>query len=334
MKAIAPGKLILSGEHAVVHGKPALVMAVDKQAHAAVQTLEEEIIRVAFPDMLGTHELPTADLPSLRLRLHENYDRFLKGAMGIRHVLDTPVELIHYAVAHFLEKTGRSLQGGLDIRLTTDLPVGCGMGSSAAVVASVFGGLAALFGIAPSRDRLYRWTLDVEKLQHGRPSGVDPFITVHGGLVRFQRGETHVLAPPQTPLLLALTGVPESTTGECVAQVSQAHPKNDPVWSEFERVTDELTRAFRQGQESDVSDAVRANHRLLVGIGVVPDKVRRCIESVEAAGGAAKVCGAGAVSGDAGGIVWIVGGPSAEAACKEHGYDTFPVHADTRGLTF
>jgi mevalonate kinase len=149
--------------------------------------------------------------------------------------------------------------------------------------------------------------MDLERFQHGRPSGVDPFVAVHGGLVRYRRGEppeTHATA--LTSVRLLHTGIPECTTGECVYQVRSTHAGSS-IWEEFEAVCNEVEHALQGRNESALVDAVRRNHRLLFDIGVVPPRIARLIEGIERSGGGAKICGAGAVRGDAGGVVWVVG---------------------------
>jgi hydroxymethylglutaryl-CoA synthase len=328
MKAVAPGKVILSGEHAVVHGRPALVMAVDRYARAVVTPIEEDVIRVRFDGVFDEDSIPTAALPGLKRRLSENYQQFLIGEMGIRHVLSGPAELIFYAVMHAFDESGFILRGGVSIDLSTDLPVASGMGTSAAMLAATLTGLVKALGIEADRETLYRWTLDAEKLQHGHPSGVDPFIAVHGGCVRFQQGEALAIKGPTKPLQLVMTGRPEATTGECVADVSRRFPMTDPIWSQFEQVAADLEQALRMGDHAGLRAAVSANHRLLCRIGVVPARVQRFIASVEAAGGAAKICGAGSITGDNGGIVLVLG----EALDVEaSGYPSFAVVLDPLG---
>ncbi len=333
MKAHAPGKLILSGEHAVVHGRPALVMAVNRYAHTRIQPIAENTIHLTFRGFIENDDIAIADLPGLKKRLMENYNRFLMGDINIQHVLGRPAELLYYAVIHLLDETKRNLESGLHITLTTNLPIGCGMGSSAAVIAAVLGGVTELLRIKLDRDGLYQLTLDVEKLQHGHPSGVDPYIIVHGGFVRFLRGKAKPLAPLRKPMHLALTGAPESSTGACVARVAQAHPVDDPIWMQFERVTNGFERALRREAWGDVREAVRANHRLLVRIGVVPPPVQSFIEEIEASGGAGKVCGAGAIAGDAAGVVLVVEGEKTDAVRSRYNYEYFPVQPETKGLT-
>ena len=63
------------------------------------------------------------------------------------------------------------------------------------------------------------------------------------------------------------------------------------------------TKLLRLLSGRDPVELIRANHRLLTRIGVVPAALIRFAEQIEQLGGAAKVCGAGAVSGDAGGLI-------------------------------
>ena len=69
-----------------------------------------------------------------------------------------------------------------------------------------------------------------------------------------------------------------------------------------------MERALYARTENELVCAIRDNHRLLSRIGVVPTGVARWIETVEAAGGGAKICGAGSVRGSGAGMVWVVGG--------------------------
>ncbi len=312
-------------------GRPALVMAVDRYMHAEIVPTRENSLEVALPDALGNGRISTTALPALRSQLEEKHDRFLAGELNIRDLLDQPVQLVYFAVAYLLDQLQRSLDGGLRVTLTSELPIGSGMGASAAVSAAVLHGTAALLGEHPDVDTLCRWTSAVERLQHGRSSGVDPFVVTHGGFMRFQQGRAEMLPVPRRPVTLVLTGKPASSTGECVAHVARHVPAADPIWAQFEQITAQLQTALEEDDESAVQACVRANHRLLCRIGVVPATVHAFIAAVEEQGGAAKICGAGAVQGESGGVVAVFGGGALDDVCAAHGYTLSQVNADTHG---
>lgn len=334
MKAQAPGKLILSGEHAVVYGCPALVMAVQRQATATANVVPESTNRssepqlsVNAPTILGTGTILLHELPRLFETLNQRHSEFLEGKRDISQILDDDMELAYYAVAMLTsEFFTQSLPQGIHLDISTDIPIGCGMGSSAAILAAILAATATTLGLPkPTPEIWYEWTLAAERLQHGRPSGVDPYIVTHGGCARFQQGKAIPLTiTSKAPLSLWVqTGPPAVSTGHCVAAVASRFQSTDAIWQDFTDCTTRLEAAWKANDRSVLEEAIRENHRLLCRIGVVPETVQAFIRDIETLGGCAKICGAGASSGETAGIVGAAGIPCADlhSVCQRYGFE-------------
>jgi len=334
MKAIAPGKLILSGEHAVVYGRPALAMAVNRHAQAFVlEDGADGTVSFDLADLTGEKgSFTLRALREMHRRTRENYRAFLEGRLGIRDVLHKPIELFEFAFVNVLDGLHLKLGPGVNIRLHSNIPIGCGMGSSAATVMSVLRGLGHYFRIEFRPDWYYKYSLEAENLQHGHASGLDTYVSMHGGCVRFRQGEARSLPLPRLPLYVVNTGTPASTTGEAVAPVAAAVGPKSRIWDEFERTTNAFETALSNADGPAFLSAVRTNHRLLRDIGVVPDRVAEFVAEIEKSGGAAKICGAGAVSGDAGGMLLVAGRRPDPALCAAYGCESLTIRPDPMGV--
>jgi mevalonate kinase len=116
VKASAPGKIILFGEHAVVYGRPALAVPIT-QVHADVEVSEASRsgIWIDAPEINVHAELNT--LPS-----------------------DHPIAA---AIHNFLFLARVSPFPSLGIKVTSTIPVAAGLGSGAAVTVALVRALAA-----------------------------------------------------------------------------------------------------------------------------------------------------------------------------------------------
>jgi mevalonate kinase len=64
---------------------------------------------------------------------------------------------------------------------------------------------------------------------------------------------------------------------------------------------------------------------------VVPKRVQQFISELEHQGGSAKICGAGSVVGDKGGVVLVFAETPPNELCAKYGYSISPVRGDPLG---
>ncbi|MFB7511643.1 mevalonate kinase [Streptomyces sp. NPDC056144] len=339
--ATAPGKVVLSGEHAAVLGRPALTAALGRLCTASIAPRHDDRVALILPG-LGVRRL--TDWPSVVLYAASARARWAARKSG-RKVADfaavrgdDPAHVVLAALGETLRRLP-GVPGGVTLTVESALPPGSGFGSSAAVAVATCAALLTHEQGRPQARTVAEVAARTEELQHGTPSGIDT-ATVRGGGVLWLapdgRGAVRVRPLSVSAEALGLfelhhTGPAAESTGQVVAAV---RPRLTPrALDRAERATtalrDALTSAARDsggepdsggerdsGREPDraaVIEAVRESARFLEGLGVVPPPVARTVRAVEAAGGAAKICGAGSLRGPGAGALLVVrppgGGP-------------------------
>ena len=337
--ATAPGKVILSGEHAVVYGQAALAAAINltstakltKHAIAAI----DATIELTLPATNWCYTATANELVLLANDVQQRHEEFLADSLPLNKILQTPEQLLPASLGYCLRENELALNHDICIELNTELLLGGGMGSSASLVAALLAALLSACDYSFTQLDLYQQVLATEQWQHGRSSGLDPHVCVFGGLQVYQAGQCQQLSALQVDnLYLVSSGRPQSTTGECVATVrEQQH--DQAFWQQFGDVTAALKQAVIEADVDALQTQIRCNHRLLQSLQVVPAKVSNFIAEAEQLGGAGKVCGAGSMTGDAGGLLLLSGLSQQQVAhlCAANSYTYWPLVWQTQGVT-
>lgn len=229
----APGKVIVYGEHAVVHGKAAMAAAISLRSYLLVTALSKSrrTITLRFPDISLDHTWEVDALPwstfsdpakkKYYYDLVTTLDPDLVDAMQ-PHILDVSphaapeTRKIHQAAAssflYLFLSLGSQTFPGCVYTLRSTLPIGAGLGSSASICVCLSAALLlqirTLAGPHPDQpreeaelqiERINRWAFVGEMCIHGNPSGVDNTVSTGGKAVIFKR-EDYQKPPVVTPL--------------------------------------------------------------------------------------------------------------------------------------
>jgi len=265
-----PGKVHLMGEHAVVYGKPALLAAINLRLSV---TVEEQKKSSKEPIIIVSTE---------------------------------PTDHVRFAVDFLLGQLKISKHPPIKITINSDIPAGYHLGSSSAVAVALSGAVVYFFKKIWNPMSINELAYEIEKKQHGNPSGGDNTTVTVGGFVWYRRELEFLKSIWQLPFrphlalnhfFLINTGRPKETTGEMVALVKE-NTQKDPVQMQKlldlnEQQVRRVTIALKDGNESELIDAIRVGESTLEGMGVVSKKVQPFIREIEKMGGAVKILGGG-----------------------------------------
>lgn len=330
LKTRTPAKLILSGEHAVVYGYPALAVAINCYMEVTIRWTFPLHFSFHFMEIDFRRQITLQTLQKLKRKLKNQYHKYCSGHLSIREVLQKPFELSLFTFINVLDRVKNKLPTGIDIVTNSNIPMGYGMGSSAASVVSLIYALTQFLNIDLNLEDYLMLSIESENLQHGCSSGLDVYTVYHGGCLRYEKGDFKKRTLPDLPMQLVRTGRPQSSSGECVSQVSSFFKKSS-IGNDFSAVTNALDKALQNENREEIKNCIRQNHHLLRTIGVVPDKINNFIVDVEKLGGAAKICGAGSIRGDNGGAVLVVADDLLVNLPRRYGYSIIPVQTDGQG---
>ncbi|WP_299235037.1 mevalonate kinase [Natronomonas sp.] len=283
----APAKVYVFGEHAVVYGEPAVPCAIQRRARVTVERREDRRIRVRADDL-------TLDGFTVRWG----------GDPDDRPDVDAPEPLVEAAMSYLdgaieqaLDAAGRS-DVGFDVTVESDIPLGAGLGSSAAVVVATIDAATRELGVdldaRTIADRAYRVEYEV---QDGQASRADTFCSAVGGAVRVQGEDCRrVDDPPALPFVIGYDGN-AGDTGELVAGVRSLREEYgfaaDTVGAIGDIVRSGRT-ALDDGDVAEIGRLMDFNHGLLSALGVSSRSLDAMVWAAREAGAdGAKLTGAG-----------------------------------------
>lgn len=284
--ASAPGKAILFGEHAVVYGKPAIAVAVNKKAHIKIRERSDSLIKVEAPGLgvSGYLELEDEAIKYENNPIHK----------GILNYLIRSLKKIQNTTGSYLDFRG------LNITIDLEIPVGAGLGSSAAVTVATLAAASSYHELDLKRDEIASLAHQVELDVQGAASPIDTTLSTYGGAIYLSEdaGRIEDLAVDwNIPLVIGHTPR-RGNTKELIKYVrikKEKYPSIiNPIIESIHQITEKARKTLLDGDEETLGELMNINHGLLDALGVNTPALSRMIYLARESGAkGSKITGAG-----------------------------------------
>jgi mevalonate kinase len=203
-KVSAPGSLMLFGEHAVLHGKQAIVVAID-------QYIRIELI----PRLDRKIQIESCEFGTKTISL----DKF---------EITKPYNYVLTAIKQYLNKN----ICGFTLKINSDFPANIGFGSSAAVTVATIGVLSLWLNGKPlDQMKLYRQAAKTIRLVHGIASGADVAASVFGGIIAYKMKPAKIQKINTRLPLIAVYSGSKTPTFKVIAKVEKENSQSPALFT-------------------------------------------------------------------------------------------------------
>jgi mevalonate kinase len=231
----------------------------------------------------------------------------------------------------------RSLKPRVRVAISSELPTGAGLGSSASTMVATVAAVSRLEG----------WSMDVasiidtamlgERLVHGRPSGIDVAVSAIGGVLQFRVGEEPKRLDLSMPVkLLVVYSGERRSSKRLISKVSSMKDVYPHLFSKLcdseSLVTALATEALLDGRLEDLGRLMTYNHAVLAMVGASNRKLDGLVDLCLGYGCyGAKLTGAGG-GGSVLGVASAGGGKRVAAHLVKRGFRAFLSEVPSGGV--
>jgi len=276
--ASAPGKIILFGEHFVVHGTKAILAAINKRVTVTSTFTENKTIKVN--SQLGTIEVP---ISSSHEEVKSEFRPFVYLANKIIN--------------------SEQNANGLEVTIDSDIPIGVGLGSSSACCVAAAASISELFKELSS-EKILNLSIEAEKTIFPDTSGADCTVCTYGGMIEYPSIEK-IDNTFDLNLLIANSMIPHNTKNS-VEKVNKFKENDEERFSQLcdleNGLIDEVIVAMKNNDATTFGLKMSENQKYLEEIQISNDTLRDMISSLKEISLGTKITGAG----DGGCIIALV----------------------------
>jgi mevalonate kinase len=276
--ASAPAKIILFGEHFVVHGTKAILAAIDKRVTVTTTFTENKTIKINSE--LGTIEVPISSS-------HEEVKNEFRPFVYLANKIINSDQNV----------------SGLEITIDSDIPIGVGLGSSSACCVAATASISELFNKLSS-EKILKMSIEAEKTIFPDTSGADCTVCTYGGMIEYPSVEK-IDNIFDLNLLIANSMIPHNTKNS-VEKVNKFKENDEERFSQLcdleTKLIDEVITAMKNNDATTFGLKMSENQKYLEEIQISNDTLRDMISSLKEISLGTKITGAG----DGGCIIALV----------------------------